>query len=566
MPRPSLDEIFNSSAPAVSPTVPFALPRPPQDGGGAPPRNRPSLDEIFNPTTTEAPKPDVSTGADVAESVGSGLVRGIPHAIDAGGALVAKGADLATQGFEKLTGVKTGLKTGIPMSEYAAQGGLNTVLDKTVGEEYQPQTTAGKYAKAGAEGVATSALTPLKAATLPGAIVKTVATGAASGVGAQGGGDLGETVGGDLGHLVNGKAGEETGKGVGRVIGSMIGGVTGAAAADKTVNGLVRGMEGEVAGRAVGGTADELKQRASALYQEAADKGGTLSKDVTNSFLANATKKLVPQTEEGRMIAGNTPSTQLAQRLTGLADRPLTLQAAQEIDEHLGDMVDSLMDGGRVTKEAKKVLDLQTEFRNAIENATEQQVTGGKEGFNALTQARDLWSRSARMRDVEKIIGRAELSDQPANAIKSGFKTLLYSPRIKSYTTAEQALIRKAAESGIVGDALRVGASRLVPIISAATGGLTAGAEATAASMAARSANTALQVSRAERIADQISRGGAAPSVAESLGNRLRIYVQPSNYSPPSSPAAALSGQPAVLNENLGNNAVVDALIKRKAR
>jgi len=522
----------------VSGTIP-----PPVPGNGKPPSGggyvRVSPDEIKldGPSYVE----------DAAKSFGSGLARGIPNIIDIAGAGVAKGVDFALD--KTGVGDALGLRTGVPFADYAKGGGLNTLVDAAVGERYQPQTKAGEYANMAGQGISTAALTPLKAASLAGSAVKTIGSGAASGLGGQAGGDIGEAVGGDAGRLV----------------GSFAGGIGGAAAAEKSIAGLVRGAEGVAPKYVAPRNADDIRALASEQYKKAEQLGGLLSKDVTNNFIAEASKKLKPQTKAGALVAGDTISGKLADRVAKLVDQPLTLDEAQEIDEFLGDTVDSLTELGKVTKEGKKVLDLQTSLREAIEAATPDNggVVGGKDGFEALKEGRKLWSTQARLRDVEKIITRAEMTDNPATAIKTGFKNLATNPqRMRGYTQAERKAIEKAANSGVITDVLRIGGSRLIPMISGATGGFSGAVAGQAASMASRGAATKLQVGKAQQAADLIARG-VQPTLPEQAGQGLRRLFGPVDaitppvtpMAPPSSAVPAMQGSAAGMNQNMASPA-----------
>lgn len=251
---------------------------------------------------------------------------------------------------------------------------------------------------------------------------------------------------------------------------------------------------------------DDLTNKSRQAYARATQKGGVLSETLTDKWLDNA-GKAAPQTEAGKLMSGDSPVTKLVEKMQSLRGRKLTLDEAQEIDEFLGDTVDEFSEMGRLTKQGKKVFDIQTSFRNMIEEASESDIVGGKEGFNALKEGRSAWSKAARLRDVEKIISRAEMMDNPATGLKTGFRNLYSnSNRLKGYTAQEKALIKRAAESNAGIDVLRTLGSRLIPMITAGSGGgLGSTAAATAATMASRGAATRLQVNRAQKVAKTIA-------------------------------------------------------------
>jgi len=255
-------------------------------------------------------------------------------------------------------------------------------------------------------------------------------------------------------------------------------------------------------------TSDDVSVLASASYKKAEELGGTLTPEFTNQFIADI-EKLTPQTEIGKIVGGESPFTKTVEQLQQIKDKPISLEAAQEFDELLGDTVDSLMDQGRLTKQARKVLQIQDRFREGIEKAEPSLISGGKEGFNALKEGRKLWAASRKLKDVERIIARAELIDNPATAIKTGFRNLVTNPkRVRGFTKKEIALMRKAAKTGIVSDILRVTlGSRLIPIFTAATGGgLGTTAAATAGSIAARGIAERATAGRAAAVAQEIAK------------------------------------------------------------
>lgn len=273
-------------------------------------------------------------------------------------------------------------------------------------------------------------------------------------------------------------------------------------------------------------TAEEVQKAASALYKQADEQGGLLLPSFTEKFLAKA-ENLKPQTEAGRLVAGDNAATKISEKLQSLKGRALNLQEAQEIDEFLGDAVDDLSDKGVLTKQAKKVLQLQTDLRNMIDNAPDSDInfgSAGKEGFQALKEGRRLWSRAAKLRDVEKIISRAEMTDNPATAIKTGFRNLYHnSDRMRGFTPEERKMIKNAAESGIVSDTLRTLGSRLNPIAALAGGGFGSATAAQAISLASRGAATKLQVNKAKKLADMIANSAIPTKQPQSFRNPYAV-------------------------------------------
>ena len=145
-----------------------------------------------------------------------------------------------------------------------------------------------------------------------------------------------------------------------------------------------------------------------------------------------------------------------------------------------------------------------------IKDAPASSIGGGKEGFELVNQGRKLWSTSAKLSDIERIIQRAELMDNPAQGLKSGFRTMLNNPnRLRGFSKEERKAIRNAAESGVVTDLFRTFGSRLIPIATTATGGgIGSTALATAGTIASRDSATRLQLGKANVLADLIATQG----------------------------------------------------------
>jgi hypothetical protein len=265
-------------------------------------------------------------------------------------------------------------------------------------------------------------------------------------------------------------------------------------------------------------TSAEAKAVASAYYQKADQVGGTLLPEFTNKFI-DAAESIAPQTPEGRAIAGDTAITGLVDRIQALRDEPITLQGAQEIDERLGDLIDKEFGLKGLSKEGHNLLDLQTTFRNMILDAGPADTANGTEGFEAIKQGRAAWSQAMKMMDFERILNRANQTDNPVTSIRSGIRTLLTNPaRPRGYSPEEIEALKEAANRGALGSVLHVFGSRLAPLAVGAAGlstgvvpGLIGAGVAHGITSVMRSSATALQMSRANR-AMSVLGAGVPPS------------------------------------------------------
>lgn len=303
------------------------------------------------------------------------------------------------------------------------------------------------------------------------------------------------------------------------------------AIAGGAIGGLAGGVSSALASRTGSAaprvTSQDVRQQAGAVYQRADQLGGVLKPSFTDDFIDDI-QTLSPQTTAGRIVAGDDEFTQIVGRFEGLRGKPLTLQEANEVDKVLGDQIDKFIDGttGKPDAIGRKLIQLQSTLRNKISGATQNDIVGTKEGFEALKEGRKLWSRAAKLNDIERIVGKAELMQVPATAIKTGFRTLASNPaRLRGYTDAEKALIRKAAETGIATDVLNVFGSRLIPIgagvagtsVGGPVGGAIAGLGSYAASAAARRTAEAMQMAKANAVTDLIANGIPTQKITDPL-------------------------------------------------
>ena len=217
-------------------------------------------------------------------------------------------------------------------------------------------------------------------------------------------------------------------------------------------------------------TSAYAKQVASAYYDIADKTGGTLTPQFTNKFL-DSVSTMDKQTEAGQATAGQNAVSSLLDRWQVLRDKPLTLQAAQEMDEALGGLISKEYGVKGLSPDGVQLLQVQQQLRDQISNAGEGDVTGGSAGFAALDPARKAWAQAMKMGDLERIAQRAEMFDNPATSIKTQVRTLVNNPaRSRGYSPDELAAVKDAGDRGFVGGALHVFGSRLLPLVAGGAG------------------------------------------------------------------------------------------------
>lgn len=253
--------------------------------------------------------------------------------------------------------------------------------------------------------------------------------------------------------------------------------------------------------------AEDYQGMSNAAYKRADETGGVLNDGFTNRAFDELNASL-PKEELDVLVSQDHPLVKLAGQVEAKRGKPMTLNEAQKFDEHLTSLVDKEWGRTGVSKAGKEIQDYQAKFRAMVEDAAQGDIIGGAEGFNALKEGRHYWSQYRRMQEIEKIISRGAMTDNPAISMKNGFRNLYHNTtRMRGFNDAEKALIKRAAEGDFGLDTLRIMGSRLNAMIAGYGGGGIPGAVlAHGASAAARGAATKVQVGRALKIADEIAK------------------------------------------------------------
>jgi len=279
-------------------------------------------------------------------------------------------------------------------------------------------------------------------------------------------------------------------------------------------------------------TAEDIRAQASSRYAEAEQAGGVLKPETTDKYL-NDIASIRPKDEVARQLGGRDFIAENADVFESMRGQPMTLERATAIDQRLTELLDAETILGKPTQNGRQILLAQQKLRSIIDNASPDDVVGGTQGFYALKDARRLWSRSAKLRDIEAIIQRASGMEQPATGIRTGFRTLLNNPnRLRGYSPQEVDAIRKASQTGIVGNLFRAFGSGLVPIgagVAGAAGGpLGAGAAGLTGygiQQASKAIGENMQMARANRVAELLAGSTPKQSDPQRLARLLGIAV-----------------------------------------
>lgn len=273
----------------------------------------------------------------------------------------------------------------------------------------------------------------------------------------------------------------------------------------------------------------KLRSQASDAYADATERGGILSPKFTDSWLSDAADQ-VSEPESVTRAFGNTPVQKVIEGLqTEYAGKPINLDEATAIDKRLTQEINKqVLPTGKLNEVGKQLNDIQTNFRNMIDTAGPEDIAGGKDGFDALNQGRQLWAQSARARDIEQIMNRADMMDVPATSLRAGFRTLANNQvRLRGFTPEQQDLIKQAANISMPVEVLRGLGSRLISAVAAGTGHIGGSLLAQGGSKVARDFATQMQMNRAQAILDNIGGAQSAskmPRVPFIAGTAQGIY------------------------------------------
>ena len=272
-------------------------------------------------------------------------------------------------------------------------------------------------------------------------------------------------------------------------------------------------------------SADDIRAKGSVLYKQADDVGAGIAPSYTDEII-DEFGKVAPQSKGGKALAGENEVSGILKRAQDLRGQQLGLTDIHEMDKFLGGEATRLAKAGN-DEAASAVLKMQGILRDKTLAATGKQTVGGGQGFKILKEAREVYKQSFKMDDIEQIIKRAELTDNPATSIKSGMRNLLMNKnKIRAYSQEERKLIAKAAKTGVISEIARTVGSRLPAIVSLGAGGGVGNVLGLqAGGFAGRSLAEASQMKKANAVAGEISRkiSGAAPQMSTQMPSAAKF-------------------------------------------
>jgi hypothetical protein len=457
-----------------------------------------------------APKEPPNSFVDALRSIPGGIAKGVAGIVGLPGDV----SNLLDQGADYITGGSVSSHR-VPGRIDSQQ--VNDLISAPTGGYYKPQTKAGKYA----ETIASFAPGALAPGGTVARVARVVVPGAASEA---------------AGQFTEGTAAEP----YARIIGALAGGA---------VTGI-----GEVSANAARPTPGvptvaELKTAAHGQYS-AADKAGLIVKGDSMKAMAGDLKETLGN--EGMDATLHPKATAVYKNIANATDNT-TLKGIDILRQQAGDAAASADPAER--RLARIIKDHLDDYVGSLKPS--DVVQGDAQGASeAITSARDLWSRASKGEIIDSAIQKAKTRSSQfsgsgyENALRTQFRQLSMNDRaMRRFSSDEQDAIRKVAMGGPVENALRYlgkfSPHGLVGTLMTGGAGFAAGgpvgaAAALATGEAGRIGATAMTVKNA-RLASELVRkgnprsisqaavgaGAAAPTEGVSMADKIRQFATP---------------------------------------
>lgn len=327
------------------------------------------------------------------------------------------------------------------------------------------------------------------------------------------------------------------------VVDAAASGVKGAArglstAADATKDATISGLQkfptiDNALGKTVRPTVADLAKASQKNYARVAESGDILSPEFTNGIIDHAQGFGVKDPMAAK-IAGESPISGIAKDMEEFRNQPMTLERATEVDKALTDRLEApefTDKNGVLNNYGRQLLEIKQNLRDSMLGAQEKghlqinpdaKLSGYGDGAKNYMAAVKDWAAKSQISEIQRIIDRASYMDNPATALKTGFRNIAVNPgRLSKFPKEVQAAIKNAARDGDLANIMRteVGSRLISTMVGSAAGsvggipGAVIGAAAGAKiSRVARSAAETMQMSRANKVMDAIAGQSSIPT------------------------------------------------------
>jgi hypothetical protein len=185
--------------------------------------------------------------------------------------------------------------------------------------------------------------------------------------------------------------------------------------------------------------------------------------------MVDAVDAVAPQGPGARAVGGDNEVTRLQSQMQPLRDHPLTLSDVQAMDETMSGLISKALRSGD-NKVANNLQDIQQAWREQADGVTANDVTGGTAGFQALDPARQAWAQYRKMSDVQLMKERADMTQNPTTSYKTAVKNFVTGRNSRGWSDDEKAALVASADRGVLGGALHLLGSRLLPHVGGSVG------------------------------------------------------------------------------------------------
>jgi hypothetical protein len=220
------------------------------------------------------------------------------------------------------------------------------------------------------------------------------------------------------------------------------------------------------------GLASDAFDVARAHYDLADHYGGRVSAKANDAFLDNKIAGIRTQTPEARRFdPTDAVDASIGDLNNALRGQELSLRGTQEIDKKIGDRIEVALRAGK-NDEASRLLQMQHALRDHVESVGQGETVGGPAGFAALKDARKAWSIAVRMQDVERMIAKAQDTQNPQVTLRNAINRYANDEKTsRGWSKEDLDLLKASAKTSDGMEILRGMASRLGPIGGYAMGG-----------------------------------------------------------------------------------------------
>lgn len=245
---------------------------------------------------------------------------------------------------------------------------------------------------------------------------------------------------------------------------------------------IARGITSKLAGKGAKAGAKEaedltgsekLRKQAGKLYKLASKKGGKLKPEPTQKLLQQIEGVTAPKSGVELTLKGQSKIASSLDTLKKQLEDGADFEDLRSLEVTLGEMANDnvVAATGKLNAAGNTLKNAQQTVKKFIDKVSDKDVIGGKTAFALKRKADQKWKQSLKLNEVERVVTRANLQEQPSTGLRSGLRTILANPkRTRQFSKEELKLMRKAAELDPVTGALRMAGSRLAPLAASSAG------------------------------------------------------------------------------------------------